>query len=193
MRKKDLRAIDPEKIEDDLQRLERGIRVLKIDYDRFFNGGLKTEPVQSRAGVNKLIKRYAEVPLRKYADRFHFNALVSRFNVLAEHWDRTLRSREEGAHRRLPRAADSAETLVARCRIGVDVSDEHALHGLHDSFVNARRRHGDGAAAAISYERFVRGITSQAERLRKQSGCDEIELRVVVHDRKVELKARPRG
>jgi hypothetical protein len=45
----------------------------------------------------------------------------------------------------------------------------------------------------LSYQKFVRGISSQTERLRKESGCAEIELRVVVRDDKVQVKASPGG
>jgi hypothetical protein len=37
----------------------------------------------------------------------------------------------------------------------------------------------------------MRGVESQVQRLRRQAGCDQIELRLVVKDDKVQLKARP--
>jgi hypothetical protein len=43
----------------------------------------------------------------------------------------------------------------------------------------------------VGFSDFVRGVASQAKNLRKKSGCEQIELRLVVVDRKVHLRARP--
>ena len=81
-----MRTLQPEKsqkdeIEQDLLKLERGIRELKVAYDRFFNGALPREPLQQKFALKKIIKRYNEHPMQSYGQRFRFNSLVSRFNV----------------------------------------------------------------------------------------------------------------
>ena len=64
------------------------------------------------------------------------------------------------------------------------------MRELYRRFVEARRETGEERAAP-AFESFVRGIQHQASRLRNERGCAEIELRVVVRDRRVQLKARP--
>jgi hypothetical protein len=63
------------------------------------------------------------------------------------------------------------------------------MRDLYKRFCSAQSRL-TGRDAAVTYDRFVRGITAQAERLRNSAGCGEIELRLVVEDDKVQLKAR---
>ena len=61
---------------------------------------------------------------------------------------------------------------------------------LYDKFIEARRSQ-NGGKKRLAFENFVRGISNQTRRLQKESGCAEIELRVVVCDQKVQVKARP--
>jgi len=179
-------------IEADIARLESSIKQLKVHYDMFFAGALSHEPLQLRSEVEKLIRQHAHSTMRNYAHRFHFNALVSRFNSLSELWTKTIRSMEEG-DRRQPALAERSqprERLIARARVLDGELDGEALRRLYDRFLDAREANGE-TKRAVSYDRFVRGISTQTDRLRKESGCAEIELRVVLRDQKVQVKARP--
>jgi hypothetical protein len=179
-------------IQADLRRLEVGIRQLKVQYDMFFAGALKRQPLELRAEIERIIKRHANSPVQKYAERFHLNTLISRFNSLSELWGKTMRTREEG-DRPPPAMVDRdrpREQLVARCRLGNPGKDDAELHRLYDRFVETRRRL-DAGKKVVSFEKFAAGVSGQSQRLRNQSGCAEIELRVVIHDHKVLVKARP--
>lgn len=179
-------------LEADLQRLDAGLRQLKVQYDMFFIGALNREPIETRAEIDRIVKRYANAPIQKYAQRFLLSTLVSRYNSLAELWGKTLRAREVG-QRPIAVAADAAkpvEELVASERFAGTTVDGTQLRRIYDRFVAARLESGENRAAP-PFERFVSGIEAQTSRLRESSGCGEIELRVVVSDRKVMLKAKP--
>lgn len=182
----------PAMIEEDIARLEVGIRQLKRQYDMFFAGALDHEPIELRSRLQRLIRRYSDTPIQKYAHRFHFNAMVSRFNSLSELWSKTMRCREEGDRRNhsLADRYQIRERLLARCRVNNGQYDEEALHRLHKKFTEARRAE-NGGKKPVSYEKFVKGISNQTRRLQKESGCAEIELRVVISDQEVQVKARP--
>ena len=176
----------------DIVRLESGIRQLKIQYDMFFAGSIPKQPHELRAEIERTIKRYANAPIRKFASRFHFNSLVSRFNSLSELWAKTLRSLEEG-DRPAPAVADragSGEQIVARCTIKDPSGDKGHLEVLHARLLEARKKSGENGAK-LSFESFARSIAAQAGKLREKTGCDKVEVRVIVQDRKVVVKARP--
>jgi len=177
-------------IEADIARLETSIRTLKVQYDMFFNGALKTPPTEMRQEVERIIRHHLNSPIPKYANRFHFNTLVSRFNSLSELWNRTVRAIEEG-ERTIPGAESGRRTerLLARCRIRDPRQDHEMMRDLYKRFCSAQSRLS-GRESTVTYDRFVRGITAQSERLRNSAGCGEIELRLVVEDDKVQLKAR---
>ena len=179
-------------IEADINRLESKLKQLKVQYDMFFVGALSHEPLHLRSEVEKLIRHHTHTGMRNYAHRFHFNALVSRFNSLSELWAKTMRTMEEG-DRRQPALADRAqprEKLIARARVIDGELENEALRRLYDRYVSARQELGE-SKRQVSYQKFVRGISAQTENLRKESGCAEIELRVVLKDQKVQVKARP--
>jgi hypothetical protein len=179
-------------IDADIRRLEVGIRQLKVQYDMFFAGALKREPIEVRAQLEKIIKRHANSPIQKYAQRFHLNTLISRFNSLSELWSKTIRNREEG-DRPAPALTEldvPREQLIARCRVVDSKGEAKDLRRLYNRFRESRHRL-EADKPEISYEKFVRGLANQSKRLQKESGCAEIELRVVVLDCKVLLKARP--
>ncbi len=179
-------------IEADIERLEAGIRQLKIQYDMFFAGAIPKQPLELRSELERLIKRYSNAPIRKYAHRFHFNSLATRFNSLAELWAKTLRGIEEG-DRPTPTAPErpaAEEQILVRCRIQDPVQEQEVLKQLHARYLDARARLG-GQNGKVSFEAFLKGIATQAERLRETSGCEQVELRLVLHERKVLLKARP--
>jgi len=191
MVKTDQRTISPHEIEEDMQKLEHGIRRLRIQYEQYFGGGLKREPVLLRGSVSKLIKRYNEIPMKKYQHRFLFNSLVSRYNVFCEMWGKRLRELEEGPRSAVPGGESARERLVAIHRYQAEDKDHRMLRQLHAEFLQARRRSG-GKRSDISFEKFVQGVTAQTTRLQKSSGCKQVELRLVVGaDRKVQLRARP--
>jgi hypothetical protein len=180
-------------IEADISRLESEIRQLKVQYDMFLVGALPREPHELRSNVQRMIKRYSNAPIRKYQHRFQFNALVARFNCLSELWGKTLRSMEEG-DRPAPAVAERAdrrrEKTLATCHVSPgNGADPAELRNLHDRFLSARRRAGENGD--IPYEAFARKIAAQASHLKQKTGCEDVELRLVVHDRKVQLKARP--
>jgi hypothetical protein len=178
--------------QEDIAKIEVGIKRLKVHYDMFFVGALSREPYEIRAQLERLIRRLNQEPNLKYAQRFQFNALVSRFNSLSELWAKTTRKMEEGDNRNRTQLDQFGlrERLIARARISAQSAGDGHLKRLYRKFTEARRANGQ-EDRPLAYERFVRGISSQTEKLRKESGCAEIELRVVLRDQKVQIKARP--
>jgi hypothetical protein len=182
----------PSEIEGDIARLETALKQLKVQYDMFFAGALARQPLELRREVERIIRRHRNSPMPKYHHRFHFNALVSRFNSLSELWGKTVRTLEEG-DRRTHAGLETGglrERLLARCLVGDPRADDKSMRGLYDRYLDARRENGQEKQPP-SFQKFLRGVTNQTRRLQKESGCAEIELRLVVRDQKVQLKARP--
>ena len=178
--------------QEDISKIEVGIKRLKVHYDMFFVGALGREPFEIRAQLERMIRRLHKEPNLKYAQRFQFNALVSRFNSLSELWAKTTRKMEEGDNRNRTQLDQFGlrERLIARARLSAKGANESDLKRLYRKFTEARRTNGQ-ENRPLAFESFVRGISSQTEKLRKESGCAEIELRVVLRDQKVQVKARP--
>jgi hypothetical protein len=185
-----MRAFDEQEFQEEMRRLGVNIRQLKIQYDMFFAGALDREPHELRGRIVKTIKRYCDSPPRAYADRFLLNSLISRYNTMNELWSKTVRSMEEGNRRSLSAAERMGirEQLVTRCLVRDPDKEQESLRRIHGRFLDTARRFG---RPEIPFDRFVRGVASQARKLRARAECDQIELRVVVKDDQVQVKARP--
>jgi hypothetical protein len=179
---------EAKKVAEDIQGLEIEIRRLKIEYDRYFIGARKKEPVQLLWNIKKVIKRYSETPFRQYQHRFQYNTLVGRFNVLSERWSRRIRTLEEGP-RPLPKRP--SEKKVIATRLLEKTPDADNLREMYATYVAARKATHDGGHPP-SFEVFVVGISKQVEKLQNEAGCAEIELRVVQQNLKVQVRARRR-
>src|SRR5262249_34923959 len=82
-------------IDQDLERLEAEMRRLKIEYDIFFNGGMVKPPLDTKGRVETMIKRLFDVKGMTFGQRFKYNGLVARYNVMRELWRRQMQRREE--------------------------------------------------------------------------------------------------
>jgi len=179
-------------IEEELEDLQQKLRQLKVRYDQFFYGNQKLPPTMLRSQVDGIFRKYANVTMRTFAHRYIFNNLLIRYQAFTELWNRRMRTYEEGdrpsvAARNLHQFK---EELVARARVSDPKAESDQLREIYDKFVSARAER-DSKKKTVSFDKFVRGVAGQAAQLRKSSGCAEIELRLVVKNDQVQLKARP--
>jgi hypothetical protein len=86
---------DAASLDQQIGRLEDDIRKLKIDFDIYFNGSTKRPPLEAKARLDANMKRLADNRNLTYAQRYQFNAVVSRFNSYRELWRRLLKTRGE--------------------------------------------------------------------------------------------------
>jgi hypothetical protein len=180
-------------LDEDLRRLDVGIRQLKIQYEMYFAGGLKKPPFVLQSSVKKIIKRYCEEVIPKYHQRFLYSSLVTRYNILAELWSKRVRDSEEGPRRAAPPLAAAAPTgprLVAVCRVRDPGREGQAIRELYETFIEARRACGLDAAG-VGFEKFARGVAAHVNRLQSQKPCRGVEIRVLVEGQQIELRARP--
>jgi hypothetical protein len=82
-------------IDRQILRLEDDIRRLKIEFDIYFNGAAKRPPLEMRARLEANLKRLSDDRNLTYAQRYHFNSLISRFNSYRELWRRNLKKKGE--------------------------------------------------------------------------------------------------
>jgi len=181
-----------ELIDEDLTTIELRLRQLKIEYDRFFNGGLKLPPWMLRGQLDRMVRKYSNLSMRSFAHRFRFNTLVTRYHAYVELWGRKMRDQEEGDRPGL--AARSrhqvAEQLVARTRVADPAANPDQLREIYRKFIESRKIR-EPKKKPVSFDKFVRGVSRQATQLQKSFGCAEIELRLVIKNDQVQLKARP--
>ena len=97
-RRKELGLEDEEELtlDQQLARLEVDIRRLKVEFDIFFNGGIKHPPYDTRNRVETTLNRLGDDRSLTYAHRYKYNSLAARFAAFRDMWRRSMQSREEG-------------------------------------------------------------------------------------------------
>jgi hypothetical protein len=179
-------------IEEDLDALEQDLRQLKVRYDQFFYGNQKLPPTMQRSQVDKRVRKFANTSMRTFLHRYRFNNLLIRYQAYSELWNRRMRTYEEGERKSVAarNLHEFNEELVARTRVSDPKGQSDQLREIYDKFIAARTER-DPKKKPVSFDKFVRGVAGQAAQLRKSSGCGEIELRLVIKNDQVQLKARP--
>jgi hypothetical protein len=196
----------PVSIERDLDLLERSLTSLRVDYERFFSGDLKTPPVPARRKVEEVLKRVGNSPVDRAAEQFRLQALQGRFTAMAELWDKRLASREEGRRVvRVPRASapppESPPAASPPARRPRPVSDGGAstsvkavgrgdMKSLFDRFCAARAEVGEDVSK-LRYERFEDLVKRQAAEIRRATGATRLAFEVQTREGRVKLVGRP--
>ena len=187
-------------VSDDIERLDRGIRALKVQYDQYLAGALATPPLELQDELERLVKKYSNAPIRRLAERFHFNTLVSRFNSYTELWGKLVRAREEGRDQATMAAAlgeaaaadggsnrQASSLLYQQMLEGTD--DRAQLRPIYERYLEARRTQGQGGE--ISFANFSKQILRKSEAVKNRAECDAIRLRLTLDGDRVLLKALP--
>ena len=185
----------PSEFDLEMAKLEAEIRKLEAEYNMFFAGRLPRLPWETRARVEKLVKRYDRMPMRNTAQRFRFDTVQSRFVKFCELWERNLKSREEGrvirGHRPPTTAAPSAASsdeppprVVHVAAIRDPARDGDQMKTLYEELSRARQQAG---AKPLPFNQFAAVVKAQVSKL---GGDKAVKFRVSVQDGKVTLAAR---
>lgn len=186
--------------DEDLSRLERDIRQLKIEFDQYFGGGRKRPPSEIEWRIEQVIKRYGDRAAEmNYGQRFRYGNLTQTYSKYREIFHKRMQKREEGTvERHYGAAARAIEAERARTRpaaaqmVAVTCSDleqeKNKVDELYHAFREALSDSGE-AVDKLSREKFEKFLMQKAAQIRKDQG-QEIEFLVSVEDGKARLKAR---
>lgn len=189
---------------EDLELLEKSIRQLQIEWEKFFGGVEKKPPTDLKTRVEALVRKNAGTEIRNNTERFRYQNLTARYNSFSELWSKRLRALEEGRPLGLhglkaqalpppppPQAAAAApERRPSPSEVRVaNPGDAEAVRALFDRFVQARKQAGE--TGAVKFDSFQKLIAQQATRILSEKGAKAIDFRLETKDGKVSLKAKP--
>lgn len=198
-------------LNEDLDQLDRLIRQLQIEWEKFFAGVERRPPNDLQKRVEGLVRTHAYTEMRNMGDRFRYQSLTSRFTTFNELWNKRLRAREEGhavgvhglraimppellaaALAPLPTpgvaaARPAAASPAGEVRVRPGGADDPGVRTLFEQFAAARQAAGE---APVKYEAFQKLIGQQAQRIVAEKGASAVDFRIESKDGKVSLKAK---
>jgi hypothetical protein len=185
-------------IAEDLTILEHELKELITRYEQYFVGLEKREPLPLLGSVEKMVRRYAHVPITNTMNKYKYNMLVARLNTYREHWNRILRLIEEGKYSRDRFIRD----LHLRQK-GTEKGSVHHEEGpkaaaydpeLDRIFIELReaRKACNLPTDKLSIEMVAATIEKSKAALAARLGSANLVFRVVVEDGKPKIKASQR-
>ncbi|MDD5762580.1 MAG: hypothetical protein PHP88_08755 [bacterium] len=166
-----------------LDRLERDLAALKHEYDLFFNGKRRGEPMKERKALETKLQVESRRTIISNADKLRFNNLSGRYWTLANLWARTVRDLEEGRMRR-----DSGGFIRRVSRERKDPMDREHVDRAAEALLEARR--SCGMAGDASDIRSLREtLYARALEISASAGGRKVEFVVSVEGGKPKVKA----
>ena len=148
-----------------LDKLERDVHHLRVEFDRYFNGALDLPPhdiVEELKGRIRNLRNTAKTSI----DKFRLNTLEAKFNSYKEMFSRRVRNIEEGRERR-PRRGDALPRM--NVQDGVMVSgriDEASAAAIYQGLYS-----GTSKAEKIDLGKFRGYLDQQAKTIRQKPGA----------------------
>jgi hypothetical protein len=186
--------------DEDLSRLERDIRQLKIEFEQYFGGGKKRPPSDIEWRIEQIIKRYGDRAAEmNYGQRFRYGNLTQTYSKYREIFHKRMQKREEGtvqrhfgAAARAIQAERSRSGTASPSPVAVTCSDLERESGKVDELYRAFREALNSSGESVerlSREKFQKFLLQKSDQIRKQRG-DQIEFLVSIENGKARLKAR---
>lgn len=166
-----------------LDRLEEDLVALKHEYDLFFNGKRRAEPMKERRGLETRFLVGSRRAIVGNADQLRFNNLSGRYWTYANLWSRMVRDLEEG---RLQR--DSVGKVTRTSKGNGDPVDREHVERAAEALIEARRACGlAGDASDIPSIRET--LYARAREISASAEGRKVEFVVSVEGGKPKVKA----
>lgn len=166
-----------------IEQLERDLRQLQVEFNRYFAGGLELPPELFRDEIAQRIRRLRAQGVSGVAEAFRLNGVSDRFNALNELFNRRLREEQETPTRTL-----TEEEPLPDVRRGVLIDGRPhtpAVRALYEALYSGRSEPQSG------FPGFRDHLLEQVQTIQASTGCRRVRLRVASSDDRPRLKARP--
>jgi hypothetical protein len=168
-----------------LDRMEADLAELKHQYDLFFQGGRRAEPMKERKELETRILVLSRRSIVNSTDQLRFSNLQGKYWSFANLWSRTMRDLEEGRLRR--------DAVGAITRRGTGKKEPAADPGHIDraakELLEARRSCGLAGEDPAELAALREKLGARAREISASSGGRMVEFRISVEDGKPKVKA----
>lgn len=182
-----------------LDEFEQAIFLLKINYDKYFNGLEKIEPAADRERARRQLMELEQDCPNNTGQRHRLLALKARFSSHELFWQRNLVQIERGTHPKfkfraslkeraapapVPARDAAAEAAEERAK-----REDRAYQAVFDKYIEARRQCGQGTE--LSFDAVKQALRAQVESIKAKTGCKSVKFRIAVEEGKAKVKAVP--
>lgn len=187
-----------------LDDVEQQMFLLKIQYEKYFSGLERKEPLKDRLEIQRAIRDFTESPMQNTTQRFRYQGLKARFQSLELYWTRNLLQMERGTHGKMKFRADAKERVrdesgpekltaqqiqvLAERQAQMDREDR-AYRLVFDKYLEARQTCGQ--TTDLSFDAVRDALRNQVRQIKSTYNVDSVKFRIVVENGKAKVKAVP--
>lgn len=168
--------MDKDEIKQDLDNIERKIEQLKIEYEKFFVGITKVEPIVMKNQIVQLIKKYASAQFNNVMLSFRYKNLLARFLTYQEYWNRILKLIEEGKNPKDYRKIYEKFIQEAEKNILPVESTQKPKQEIDDTYKTLYAKYsellGKRNKKAPPIETFIKTITDYENKVKEKYGSN---------------------
>lgn len=169
----------------EVERLERDVRQLKIDQQRFLARDLDIPPEEESLRIGRELRRLQNLQTLGSAERFRLTTLEAQYNSNKQLFDRRLREFELGGRRKPVRVEPQHDPYT-----GVVVGAKGSPGAVEALYQGMYMRDGK-SSPKMDLERFRSHLERQVETIRAKTGARDIQFRIAQEDGKLKIKAKP--
>lgn len=197
-----------------LDEVEQRSNRLKIQYEKYFSGIERIEPLKEREDIKRVLRDLGDKQMPNATQRFRYQQLKARFQSLELYWMRNLAMIERGTHpkmkfradlkdsSRMKKSTDNAlpeadveplmsaeQEEVLRRRQEIQEREERALKMVYDKYMEARSKCGQSTDLAFDTVRNI--LKQQVRQIKSQYNVETVRFRINIEDGKAKVKAVP--
>ena len=171
--------------QDAIERLHNALERLRIEYERFFAGAIPVPPESERERIKAQIRRLRGKRFPSAVEQFRLTGLEARFNSFNELFNRRMRDHESARNQRA--AAKAAEDLreAAEGVVVEETASEETLDSLYQAL------YPEDGGQRPDMKTFRSFLDAQTEKIRLETGCEEVRFRIADEGGRPRLKAKP--
>ena len=184
-----------------LDEFEKRLFVLKIDYEKYFSGLERFEPMRERDDLKRLLREITRMPVTATRQKHRLRSLRARFSSMELYWTRNLVQIERGTHPKMKfraNLADKRRKAIEESpkavqekprRMTAEEREDQAYRKVFDKYLTARRKCGQ--SDDLAYDSIKDVLRKQVRTIKSRYRCSSVKFRVTVEDGKAKVKAVP--
>lgn len=189
----------------EMDEIEERLQWLKIQYEKYFMGIERVEPIRDRDDLRRRLRHLMDEPINNATQRFRFQQLRAKMQSMELYWTRNLVMIERGTHPKhkfranihgplshLPEAAieelvDPEEEERLRRQKEAETRQEQAYKAVYDRFIQARQKCGQ--STDVPYETMRGLLQQQIKQVKEHYHCESVQFKIVVEEGRARIKA----
>jgi len=184
-----------------LDEFERRMFLLKLNYEKYFSGVERIEPLKEREDVRRFVRDLMQEPKTNTMQKHKFTSLRARYNSLELYITRNIVMIERGTHPKMKFRANlrdqqrkdaqirSQQMAERRRKFSERQKQDLAYKTAYDKFMDARQKCGQ--STDLSYDAMRKSLNNQVRSIKSKFKCERVKFRISIEDGKAKMKAIP--